>query len=369
MTLDLTMTNKNNQENRYCLLLAGGKGSRLWPVSNEEMPKQFLDFFSVGRTQLQQTFDRAAALVPVNNVFVCTTKRYECLVREQLPEIPSENILAEPLPRGTAPSVAWAAHRIGCMSQDALLMVMPTDQMIQREDMFVSDLERALDFVANHDQILTIGVHPTRPETDYGYIQMGETQTSDAEEDGSGVGVCKVQSFTEKPERDFAELFMQSGEFLWNTGLVLSSVRYLRQVFTEIFPPVLRLLNERNTTPTLQEELDYVAENYCKYPNMQFDKAMLENREDVCVMPCHFGWADLGTWHSIHEMKRRSQTDNVVLRGNVTLKECERCIVTLPDGHSAVIYGLEDYVVAENNNVLLICPKNKSTMIARETLY
>ena len=209
--------------NNYCVILAGGKGRRLWPCSRSNYPKQFVDFFGVGRTQLQQTFDRMAKIVPTDHIYINTNEEFVQLVKEQLPEVPAERILAEPIHRNTAPSMAWANHRISMLNPDACIIATPSDQAIFNEDAFRENVLEGLAFVAEHDRFLTMGVKPTRPEPGYGYIQMGEA---------IGNGLYKVQSFTEKPEREFAKIFVESGEFYWNTGLFLSNVKYLRECFT-----------------------------------------------------------------------------------------------------------------------------------------
>ncbi len=206
----------NNTNNNYCVILAGGKGRRLWPCSRENKPKQFIDFFGSGRTQLQQTYDRFKEIVPIENIYVNTNDAYIDLVREQLPDIAPDHLLAEPIHRGTAPSVAWCAHRIIAHNPDANIVIAPSDQTIIGEEAFAECISRGFDFVANNRFMLTLGLKPTRPEPGYGYIQMG-----DKVEDG----VYKVQSFTEKPERDFAKIFVDSGEFYWNTGIFLANAK------------------------------------------------------------------------------------------------------------------------------------------------
>ena len=225
----------NNTSNNYCVILAGGKGRRLWPCSRESKPKQFIDFFGCGRTQLQVTYDRFAQIVPIENIYVNTNDAYVDLVREQLPELAPDHLLAEPIQRGTAPSVAWCAHRIMCINPDANIVVAPSDQAIIGDEAFAKCINRGFDFAAKRQHLLTLGLKPTRPEPGYGYIQMGD----EVEE-----GVFKVQSFTEKPEREFAQMFVNSGEFYWNTGIFLANARYLLDCFRELLPTVLRKYDE-----------------------------------------------------------------------------------------------------------------------------
>ncbi len=342
----------------YCVILAGGHGRRLWPSSRKACPKQFVDFFGTGRTQLQSTFDRMLKTIPLENIFVTTRRRYTQLVREQLPELPEGNVLSEPVSRNTAPSVAWAGAHIHRFSEDANIIVVPSDQFVIDEDRFQEDVRRGLDFVSQNNIILTMGIKPTRPEPGYGYIQIGEPTLVN--------GIYKVQSFTEKPNREFAQLFMDSGEFLWNTGMFLSNVRFLREFcIHHITDAPSRLAPVKDMTSD-QEEIDYVQAHYPSYPNLSMDKLALELSGTSYVMRCNFGWADLGTWHSIYEFKQTQPMDNVVIDSEVLLENCRGNIIRLPKGHIGVINGLEGYIVAEQGNVLLICKKGDSSALIRK---
>ena len=346
------------QPNNYCVILAGGNGRRLWPSSRKACPKQFIDFFGTGRTQLQATFDRMSRIIPTKNIFVCTRQRFANMTREQLPELPAENILAEPVNRNTAPSVAWAGVRIHRLCDDARIIVVPSDQIIVGDDRFFECVQRGLDFVAENNIILTMGVRPTRPEPGYGYIQIGEPTLM--------AGIHKVQSFTEKPERDFARLFMESGEFFWNTGMFLSNVSTLRQFFLGVINDISSRLAPIKEMHTLEEEMNYVQMHFPSYPNLSMDKATLEMTDNSYVMRCDFGWADLGTWHSIYEFKQRQEGDNVIVDSEVMLENCRGNIVKLPKGHIGIINGLDGYIVAEQGDVLLICKKSDSSSLIRK---
>ena len=346
-----------NDKNNYCVILAGGKGRRLWPCSRSEYPKQFIDFFGVGRTQLQQTYDRMAKIVPADHIFINTNESYVDLVREQLPDVPQDRIMAEPIHRNTAPSMAWANHRISMLNPDACIIATPSDQAIFDEDAFRKNVLEGLEFVAANNRFLTMGVKPTRPEPGYGYIQMG---------DALGDDLYKVQSFTEKPEREFAKIFMESGEFYWNTGLFLSNVTYLRECFSKILPPVLRKFDELCPDFDVQKENEYMKENFPSYPNISVDYGILEKSAGVYVMKCDFGWADLGTWHSIYEAMQKSEDDNVVIDSDVMMDNCHNNVVKLPKGKLAVLNGLDGFIVAEKDNVLLICKKEDSSALVRK---
>ena len=344
--------------NNYCVILAGGKGRRLWPSSRTDRPKQFIDFFGTGRSLLQQTFDRMARFIPLEHIYVTTTQEYLGRVRQQLPEVLAENVLAEPVNRNTAPAVAWAGRRIHRDGDDARIVVTPADQLVLNEEAFMHDVQKGLDFVAENDIMLTMGIRPTRPEPGYGYIQIGEpTLTSD---------ITKVQSFTEKPERDYARLFMESGEFLWNTGMFLVNVRHMRHWFLKLIKDMPYRLAYLPGRYSLEDEARYVSEHYPSYPNLSMDKAALEMSDDVYVMQCDFGWADIGTWHAIYESMQKIEGDNVVLDSEVMMENCRNNIVCLPKGHIGVINGLDGFIVAEWGDVLLICPKQDSSALIRK---
>lgn len=348
----MTTTSKD-----FCVILAGGKGRRLWPCSREEYPKQFIDFFGTGRTQLQQTYDRFARIIPRENIYINTNQDYAHLVREQLPELAPDHLMAEPIHRNTAPSVAWACHRVLRECSDANLIVSPSDMDVHNEEAFQENIREGLDFVSNNDGLLTMGVKPTRPEPGYGYVQIGE-QVSDH--------LYRVKSFTEKPDRDFARMFIDSGEFYWNTGLFLSNARYLQKTFMELLPWVFRRLDSINPNSTVEEEDEFVRQNFPIYPNLSIDHSILERSEQVFVMKCDFGWADLGTWHSIYEAMQKSEDDNVVIDSDVLLEDCRNNVIKLPEGRLAVINGLDGYIVAEKDNVLLICKKEDSSALVRK---
>jgi len=342
----------------YCIILAGGMGRRLWPVSRKEYPKQFLDFFGTGRTQLQTTYDRFARLLPTENIYVCTCKDYVHLVKEQLPDLTDTRILVEPVHRNTAPSVAWANMRIKRINPDANIVITPSDQMVMNEEKFERSLETGLGYVSENDVLLAMGVRPTRPEPGYGYIQLGEMSCKP--------DVFCVKSFTEKPEREFATMFMESGEFYWNTGIFISNSRHLTNCFEDIFPTVLRNLKFDMPNYTYEEELEYVAQNYPRYPNLSLDYAILEQSRCVYVMKCDFGWADLGTWHAIYECMTKTPDDNVMLDTEVLLEDSTNNIIRLPKGKLGVISGLDGYIIAEEGNVLLICKKGDSSALVRK---
>jgi len=346
-----------NSQN-YCVILAGGRGRRLWPSSREACPKQFIDFFGTGRTQLQATYDRVIKLLPKENIYICTCKEYLDIARQQLPEVPEQNVMVEPIHRNTAPTVAWAAMRIHKKNPEANVLVMPSDQMVLNESNFLRNVEIGFNYVSENDVLLVMGVKPTRPEPGYGYIQLGDLSCKP--------DVYAVKSFTEKPEREFATMFMQSGEFYWNTGIFQANVRYLLQSFEGIFPEVLRTLRYKKIEYTYEEEMAFVIENYPRYPNISLDYAVLEQGKNVFVMKCDFGWADLGTWHAIYESMSKVEGDNVIIDSDVMMEDCNNNVIKLPKGKVGVFNGLEGYIVADQGNVLMICKKGDDSSLVRK---
>ena len=340
------------------MILAGGRGKRLWPCSREAMPKQFIDFFGTGRTQLQATYDRIVKMLPIDHIYVCTCREYLEMSREQLPDVPERNFIVEPINRNTAPSVAWAAMRILKREPEANVIVLPSDQMVLNEASFTHSVELGFSYVAENDVLMVMGVKPTRPEPGYGYIQMGDLSCKPE--------VYAVKSFTEKPEREFATMFMNSGEFYWNTGIFLSKVSHLLKSFEQIFPDVLRKLRYERIEYTYEEEMEFVAKNYPRYPNLSIDYAILEQCRNVFVMQCDFGWADLGTWHAIYESMSKVEGDNVVIDSKVELEDCSNNVIKLPKGKIGVFNGLDGYIVADSEDVLLVCRKNDDSSLIRK---
>ena len=306
---------------------------------------------------MQQTFDRMAKIVPAEHIYINTNEEYVDLVKEQLPEVSADNILAEPIHRNTAPSMAWANHRISMMNPNACIIATPSDQAIFNEEAFRKNVLEGLAFVAENNHFLTMGVKPTRPEPGYGYIQMGDVYSDN---------IYHVQSFTEKPERDFAKIFMESGEFYWNTGLFLSNVSYLRECFCKILPPVLRDYDKKYPEFSVETENAYMKESFSSYPNISVDFGILEKPSNVCVMRCDFGWADLGTWHSIYEAMQKGEGDNVIVDSDVLMENCSNTVVKVPKGKLAVLNGLDGFIVAESDNVLLVCKKEDSSALVRK---
>ena len=348
------------------IILAGGMGRRLWPVSNNSEPKQFIDFFGTGESLLQTACRRAASVVGETGVIVVTNEQFGETAHRQLPWLPAGHLLLEPVHRNTCPAAAWAVHRAMEESgDDDTVALMPADQLILHEERFAAALQQASTFVATHDTVLTMGATPTRTEPGYGYIQIEVPLTDgDAAAAGTVSGqIWNVKSFIEKPEREFAKMLIESGEFLWNTGIYVSRIGYLRQQFKTLLPYVLRDMDG-----TIEEEERFVRDNYSKYPNLSLDLAILERMPSRSVMHSDFGWADIGTWHGIYEAIPKDGNDNVVVnsRSRVTTDNSRNNIVSMRDGRLAVLSGLEGFIIAESDDVLLICPKGDSSALVRK---
>ena len=344
-------------DNKYCLILAGGNGSRLWPISRTTKPKQFLDLFGTGRTLLQQTYDRMAQFIDPSHIYVSTNYDYLPLVYEQLPEVDDMHILEEPLRRGTLAAVAWGSVFIAKQDPQSVLFVTPSDQLILREEQFRQDVLAGLDFVCQNDGLLVMGITPSRPETGYGYIQI------DYEKPLSG-DIFSVKSFTEKPDAEFANIFMQEGNFLWNTGLLCFSTRVMLDNLFMLVPEyrveIPRMMAEaESSNPKL------VPEFFSVLPNYNMDVSILERSSQVYVQRGHFGWADIGTWASIGKDVPGDAEGNVLLNTEAYLYECSDNVIRLPKGRTAVIKGLNDYVVAEEGEILMICPRQDIAAMRR----
>ncbi len=344
-------------DNKYCIILAGGNGSRLWPISRTVKPKQFLDLFGTGRTLLQQTYDRVAQFIDPSHIYVSTNVAYLPLVYEQLPEVDDMHILEEPLRRGTLAAVAWGSVFVAKQDPQATLFVTPSDQIILKEETYRQDVLAGLEFVGKNEGLLVMGITPSRPETGYGYIQM------DDEKPLSG-DIFHVKSFTEKPNHEFANIFMQEGNFLWNTGLLcFSSHVMLDNLFMLV--PEYRVEIPRMMAEAENNDPKLVPECFSMLPNYNMDISILERSSQVYVQRGHFGWADIGTWASIGKDVPADDKGNVMLDSEALLYECSGNVIRLPKGRTAVIKNLHDYVVAEEGEILMICPREDVAAMRR----
>lgn len=344
----------NNNKNNYCVIMSGGIGSRFWPFSREARPKQFLDFFGTGRSLLQMTFDRFKKILPVENIFIVTNKDYVDMIARELPDLPPSRILAEPMRRNTAPCIALATYHIHSINPNANIVVAPSDHLILKEDEFLSVIEKSYAFVERNPVLLTLGIRPSRPETGYGYIQM-----SDEEIDG----VTKVKVFTEKPNFELAKVFYESGEFLWNSGIFIWNIQSILEAFREHLPEITGRFDDAIADFGTEREKDFIEENFPFCPNISIDYGIMEKSSKVCVQAADFGWSDLGTWGSLYDISEKDESANANLASKTMFHDSAKNIVALPADKLAVIQGLEGYIVAESDNVLLICKKEDEQKI------
>jgi len=333
--------------------MAGGVGSRFWPISRTNTPKQFLDFFGTGRSLLQMTYDRFRTVIPPENILIVSNLIYKDTILQQLPEIQENQVLLEPHRRNTAPCIAYAVHRIKALTDTANIVVAPSDHLILKENEFKEILLRGLDFVQNNDSLLTLGIKPSRPETGYGYIQI---------EEGAG-DFHQVKTFTEKPNLELAKVFLETGEFYWNSGIFLWNLKTILKAFDVLLPDMASKFNHGAPLYNTEKEQAYINEVYSTCMNISIDYGIMEKAENVFVLCADIGWTDLGTWGSLYEMSDKDENKNVNLKSKTLFYNSKENIVVLPQGKLAVIDGLSGYLVAESDNVLLICKKDEEAKI------
>lgn len=343
-----------NKSNNYCVIMSGGIGSRFWPFSREARPKQFLDFFGTGRSLLQMTVDRFKKILPLENIFIVTNNEYAQMIADALPELSSSQILLEPMRRNTAPCIAFATYHINSFNPDANIVVAPSDHLILKEDEFLRIIQDAFSFVEKNDTLLTLGIRPSRPETGYGYIQMSEEKLD---------GVTKVKVFTEKPNLELAKVFFESGEFLWNSGIFIWNNKTILDAFHKHLPEITNRFDQGLDSFGTDKEKAFIDENFPFCPNISIDYGIMEKASNVYVQAADFGWSDLGTWGSLYEISDKDEDANASLISESMFFDSSENVVTLPAGKLAVIQGLEGYIVAEADGVLLICKKEEEQRI------
>ncbi len=345
-------------ENNYCIIMAGGVGSRFWPLSRQGRPKQFLDILGTGRTLIQQTFDRFTSFIPVENIFVVTSVRYKDLVKEQLPELMDEQVLLEPLRRSTAPCVAYALNKINLKNPQANLIVAPSDHLILKEEEFIRQIIKGLQFINQNDALLTLGIKPSRPETGYGYIQV-----KDRVEFNHLDNLYKVKTFTEKPDIEMAKIFVDSGEFFWNSGIFLWSLSSIMAAYETHLNDIWTLFAKGEKLYNTDDEVNFINKTYSECKGISIDYGIMEKARNVFVLTADFGWSDLGTWGSLYDNKQKDSRRNVINGENVLTYDTSNCIINITEEKVAVLQGLDGYIVAESDDTLMICRKEDEHQI------
>ena len=345
--------NKNN----YAVIMAGGIGSRFWPISQATLPKQFLDILGVGETLIQQTFNRLQRVCPSENILIVTNRKYKTLCLEQLPGVIEANILCEPAMRNTAPCVAYAAFKIQSMNENANMIIAASDHMILKEDEFVRVVNDSLKVVANNDILLTLGINPSRPETGYGYIQFTSEQLNDHQK------VMRVKTFTEKPDQELALNFLDSGDFLWNSGIFVWSAKSITLAYRKQLRYMYDIFEEGKQFYNTDKETEFIDRVFAGCKNISIDYGIMEKSDNVYVYPADFGWSDLGTWGSLYTHLTLDDNRNAVQGSNVLLYDSSDNIIKVPDDKIVVMHGMNGYIVVENQGVLLVCRKENEQQI------
>ena len=341
--------------NTYVAIMAGGVGSRFWPASREARPKQFLDIMGVGKSLLRLTFERFLAVCPAENIFIVTNARYKEQVKQHLPELSDNQVLCEPSRNNTAPCIAYTAFKLQALNPEANLIVAPSDHIILQEGRFVEALQQALAYTQKNDALLTLGIEPTRPDTGYGYINFDSASIEK--------NVHKVKRFTEKPPLEKAKNFVASGDYLWNAGIFIWRTKIILKAFEQHAPEIHQILGANLACYNTEAEQAFIDEEYPTTPKISVDFAIMEKAENIYTIPSSFGWSDLGTWASLHAESEKDDKGNVVQGEKVLISDTHNSLVRISKDRLAVIGGLDDYIVVDEEDVLLIYPKNREQEI------
>ncbi len=343
-------------KNYYAILMAGGVGSRFWPVSTQDFPKQFHDMLGTGDTLIQKTFNRLSQLIPKENIFILTNERYNDLVFEQLPEVTNRQVVLEPAMRNTAPCILYAALKIQKENKDAVMIVAPSDHWIEDEAAFTQNVQQAFDFCAQNDALMTLGIQPTFPNTGYGYIEFDKSNSSE---------IKSVSQFREKPDYDTAKAFLEQGNFLWNAGIFMWSVSSVVKAYQANQPELYTLFEKGIDVYNTDFEDDFVRDNYGKAENISVDYAIMESSQNVFVLPATFDWNDLGTWGSLYDKLDKDNSTNAVVNAKVLAEDASGNMIRTASNKVVVVDGLQDYIIVDKDEVLLIFPKTKEQDIKK----
>ncbi|BAU54498.1 mannose-1-phosphate guanylyltransferase [Mucilaginibacter gotjawali] len=345
-------------KNYYAIIMAGGIGSRFWPISRTSHPKQFIDILGTGKTLIQNTYDRFLKICPKENIYVVTNEIYTDLVKKQLPDMGDDQILTEPVMRNTAPCIAYGSFRIESMNPDAAIVVAPSDHLILDEAAFVSAIEKSLKVATENNCLITLGIKPSRPDTGYGYIQYTDNSLEN--------DFYKVKTFTEKPTLEIAKTFLQSGDFLWNAGIFVWSARAIVHAFNQYLPDMHEIFADSRPVYNTPEERNHIHKTYQQCTNISIDYGIMEKANNVYVLPSEFGWSDLGTWASIYDLAEKDYVGNAVIPAEkVIMYDSSNCMVNVPGEKLVILQGLHDFIVVEANNTLLICPRDQEQNVKK----
>ena len=347
-----------NINHTYVAIMAGGVGSRFWPGSREARPKQFLDMLGVGKSLLRLTFERFLPLCPASNIFVVTNAAYKNLILEQIPELTDNQILCEPSRNNTGPCVAYTAFKLAALDPNANFIIAPSDHIVLKEQAFLDKIRLALEFASEKEALVTLGIHPSRPDTGYGYIQM---------ENKAGAGIFKVKRFTEKPNHETARQFLATGEYLWNAGIFIWNVRSILSAFENLSPDIFQILEKGNGIWNTPGEQDFINNFYPTTPNISVDFAIMEKATNVYTVPAEFGWSDLGTWASLYSECPKDDHGNVLQGDHIITLDVSDCLVRTPKGKLVVLKDLHNYIVVDEGDALLVYPKSKEQEIKQVT--
>jgi len=339
-------------QNNYCVIMAGGIGARFWPMSRTSHPKQFIDILGTGRTLIQQTFDRFLNVCPKENIYIVTNEIYKQMILDQLDGITENQILCEPMRRNTAPAIAYAVYKIQAENPDANLVVAPSDHIILKEDSFTEIILSALKATAGNDWLLTLGIKPSRPDTGYGYIQYCDDQPYPEDQ-----RLRKVKTFTEKPNLELAKTFLESGDFLWNSGIFIWSLKSIIKAFDTHLSEVNNLFKEGIGKYSTPEEDGFIKRLFPICKNISIDYGVMEKATNVYVLESDFGWSDLGTWGSLYDIRQKDKHKNAIVGKNVITFNTKNCLVNMPGDKLVVLQGMDDFIVVEDEGILLICRK------------
>ncbi|UKJ05946.1 mannose-1-phosphate guanylyltransferase [Solitalea lacus] len=346
-----------SNNNHFVVIMAGGVGSRFWPVSRTNFPKQFIDILGTGKTLIQQTFERFKEICPVDNIFIVTNESYREIVKEQLSDIKNENILGEPVMRNTAPCIAYACHKIAKKNPKASIVVAPSDHLILQEENFKQIIRESIELTAENPFLITLGIVPSRPDTGYGYIQHTNKSIENT--------FFKVKTFTEKPDLELAKTFLTSGDFLWNAGIFVWNAPTILNAFHKYLPEMNEIFTEGKIFYNTSKETDFIKTAYMRCKNISIDYGVMEKADNVYVRPSDFGWSDLGTWASVYEVKQeKDYVGNVVIdTDKVMMYDSANCIVRTDANKLVILQGLDGYIIVESDDVLMICKKSEEQEI------